>query len=151
MPFTFTVPNEYGYVILTATATTYLAQWHAGWTSYYRRAAGVKHPIPYASASEASTNQAAYLFNCAQRAHANYLENQPSLLATLMVAGLKYPLLASAMGAAWGVARLVYAFGYVSPTQKFGSGRYPGLALFVFPQIALGIMSGFVGWNMLMA
>lgn len=72
------------------------------------------------------------------------------MLATLLVAGLKYPLLASAMGAAWGVSRVVYAFGYASPTQKDGKGRVPGL-VYAIPQLGLMVMSGLVGWNMLMA
>ena len=138
------------YVVLTATATTFLAQWHGLFASSYRREAGVKYPNYYATAAEASTNHAAYLYNCAQRAHANYLENHPSLMVTLLIAGLKYPLLASAMGAAWSVARIVYTFGYVSKTQKDGKGRYPGLS-FAIPQMALGVMSGLVGWNLLNA
>lgn len=54
------------------------------------------------------------------------------------------------MGAAWGVSRVVYAFGYASPTQKDGKGRVPGL-VFAIPQLGLMVMSGLVGWNMLMA
>lgn len=139
----------HSYVILTATATTFLATWHGFFFARrYRNAAGIKHPNAYAPADVAASNQAAYLFNCAQRAHGNYLENLPSLVVTLLLAGLRYPVVASGMGALWCVARVVYAFGYVSPGQREGRGRIPGL-LFEVPQFGLGVMSALVGWGML--
>lgn len=134
-------------MILTATATTFLATWHGILARGYRRAAGIKHPNAYAAADVAARDQAAYLFNCAQRAHGNYLENQPGLVMTLLLAGLRYPIVASAMGALWCVARVVYALGYVSEGKREGQGRYPGL-LFQLPQFGLAVLSAWVGWGM---
>ena len=55
----------------------------------YRRAAKVPYPNAYASAVECRENKDKYLFNCAQRAHGNFLEHQPSMLVGLLVGGLK--------------------------------------------------------------
>jgi len=134
-------------VILTASATTFLSSWHGLFSGRYRRAAQIKHPNAYAPAELAASNHAAYLFNCAQRAHANYTENYPSLLVSLLLAGLQYPLVASALGAVWCVARVVYTLGYVKEGQMEGKGRIPGL-VWVVPQWGLGALSALVGLRM---
>lgn len=54
----------------------------------------------------------------AQRAHANFLENLPPYLVCLLVAGLRFPVAAGAMGAVWSVARAWYARGYVGTGPK---------------------------------
>lgn len=84
------------YVLLAATSTIILNQIHGINTGKYRKAAKVAYPGAYAPSSRTDTE--AFMFNCAQRAHANYIENQPSLLAALMLAGLKFPLSAAVMG-----------------------------------------------------
>lgn len=87
-----------------------------------------------------------YFYQCAQRAHSNFVENQPTFLASLFIAGLKYPLIAGATGIAWNLFRIVYTVGYTSQKAQ-GSGRYTGL--WAFPlQIALIGMSGKVAWDM---
>jgi len=35
-----------------------------------------------------------------------------------MVAGLRYPVVAGGMGAAWTVSRMIYAYGYVNSGPK---------------------------------
>lgn len=141
-------PPSTSYVVLTAAATTFLGQWHGFNAGLYRRAAQLTYPTPYASESDAASSREKYLFNCAQRAHANYVENHAALLAGLLIAGLKYPLLSAGMGVAWCVARVMYAVGYVSPQKEGGKGRLVG-SWFWLPQMGLGVMSGLVGWSML--
>ena len=55
----------------------------------YRRAAKVPYPNAYASAAECKESKEKYLFNCAQRSHANFLEHQPQMLVGLLIGGLK--------------------------------------------------------------
>jgi glutathione S-transferase len=50
----------------------------------------------------------------AQRAHANFIENQPTFLSLLAVSGLRYPVAAAALGASWIFGRVAYALGYTS-------------------------------------
>ena len=56
---------------------------------FYRRAAKVPYPNAYASAAECKENKEKYLFNCAVRSHANYLEHQPQVLVGMLIGGLK--------------------------------------------------------------
>jgi len=80
----------------------------------YRTSAKVPYPNAYASASEAKDDRAKYLFNCAQRSQANFLEHQPVFLTGLLIGGLKYPIVSAGLGIAWCVARVMYALGYTS-------------------------------------
>jgi glutathione S-transferase len=78
----------------------------------YRRNAKVPYPKPYAdsgdhSAADAETKKAQYLWNCAQRAHGNYLEVQPSVALSLLISGVQYPVTAAALGSVWIVGRYV--------------------------------------------
>jgi len=134
------------YVLLTAASTFALSTWHGFRVGPYRKRAGVPYPQPYA-ASDFKT-QEAYLFNCAQRAHANLLENYSSFLPALMIAGLKYPLASAGLGAGWIVSRIMYAVGYTSKNSTDGKGRLAG-AGFWLCQFALYVMAGKVGWDML--
>lgn len=65
-------------------------------------------------------------FNCAQRAHANFLENAPQTMLFTLVAGLKYPNLAAGLGGAWVVCRSLFLYGYVYSGKPQGKGRYMG-------------------------
>ncbi|KAL9082083.1 MAG: hypothetical protein Q9159_006732 [Coniocarpon cinnabarinum] len=148
------------YVILSASATFFLAQWHVVRVSQYRRRAQIPYPLHYAPTTGASatspdtaTEKAAkekdaYLFNCAQRAHGNYNENHPTMVAALLLAGLRYPLTASAFGAAWSFFRVIYMYGYTMETKTKGEGRLYG-ALWEALHVILMGMSVWTGWKML--
>lgn len=56
----------------------------------------------------------------AQRAHANYIENQTSFLGALAISGLRYPFASSVLGATWVVGRIAYALGYTSTSGPKG-------------------------------
>lgn len=60
-----------------------------------------------AAASSGEQKKAMHLFNCAQRAHINFNENHPSVLAAMLLSGLLYPQASAALGAAWSVGRIV--------------------------------------------
>lgn len=114
----------------------------------FRKAAGVPYPQPYAAFD--SKSQEAYLFNCAQRAHGNFMENQTSFLAAMMISGLRYPVASAVLGAGWLVSRVIYAVGYTKKDGKDGKGRLAG-AGFWLCQFALFGMTGKIGWDVLMS
>jgi len=129
---TFVIPKEYGYVLATSAATFLVAMWHGTRVIGYRKNARVPLPQCYASAesiaacADPKEKKAKYLFNCAQRAHANFLENYTPALAGLLIAGLQYPVLSAAAGVAWTISRIVYAVGYTDPNKVDGKGRFYG-------------------------
>ncbi|KAH0441603.1 hypothetical protein CcaCcLH18_01863 [Colletotrichum camelliae] len=123
MPMTLQVPDEYGYVLLVAASTFFINTTHALLTSKFRKASGLVYPVPYASNEAAEKDRKAYMFNCAQRAHANFTENQPSFLGALLISGLRFPVASAAVGAGWALSRLIYAFGYTSAAGPAGRVR----------------------------
>ena len=75
------------------------------------------------------------------------------MLVALLIAGLKWPVAGSAVGASWCVARVMYAWGYsrAGPDGKGvpnGKGRVIG-AWGSLPLLALGFMSGISAWGIL--
>ncbi|KAH6668807.1 hypothetical protein B0J14DRAFT_150928 [Halenospora varia] len=142
----FTVDPNYGYVLIAATSTFLMNFVHISNTGKYRKTAKVPYPLTYAPADR--TDEAAHKFNCAQRSHANFIENQVSALGALLIAGLRYPVTAAAMGAGWTVMRYVYMVGYSQGGEQ-GKGRYKGIAFWLF-QLGLLGMSGYTGAALVM-
>ena len=106
---TITLDPNYGYVLLAAASSFILNTWHSANTGKYRKAAKIPYPAAYAPSSR--TDEDAHKFNCAQRAHANFIENQPSMLGALLLAGLKFPITSAILGVAWTVSRYLYMVG----------------------------------------
>ncbi|MCJ1379404.1 hypothetical protein MMC17_002505 [Xylographa soralifera] len=148
MALILTVPKDYGYVLLAAASTSALNIWLGLYVGSYRKAARVPYPNAYVTATEAATSKEKYLFNCAQRSHAQFLEQLPPFLVTLLVSGLKYPVLSAGLGAFWVVSRVLYAIGYTRPQIEGGKGRYWGAGYYI-PTAALLVMSGMTGWSMI--
>jgi len=148
MSLQVSVPRGYGGVLLVAVASSAVNWWHGERTMTYRRLAGVELPNAYASATEVSmaTDEFKYLFNCAQRAHANYAENQGSFIAPLLISGLKYPTWSAALGVLWLVGRVTYAIGYTRTGSKKGEGKDIGL-WWIVPHLALMGTASFVAWG----
>lgn len=69
----------------------------------------------------------AYIFNAAQRAHGNLLENMSQTIVSMLVAGLVYPRASAALGAGWVVSRILFAYGYITSNKPHGNGRYLGV------------------------
>ncbi|RQM06098.1 hypothetical protein DH86_00002394, partial [Scytalidium sp. 3C] len=67
-----------------------------------------KVPYPHTHADASRTDIEAIRFNCAQRAHMNFIENQPSFLGALLLAGLKFPVASAALGFLWSAGRYMY-------------------------------------------
>ena len=139
------------YVLLAASSTFILSFIHGINTGAARKASGILYPTPYASTELAAKDPKAHAFNCAQRAHANYLENQPSVVAAMLVAGLQYPVTTAVLGATWIVNRYIFMVGYSKPEWgPDGKGRLRG-AGFWLAQLGLFGLSAAVGVNMIRA
>ncbi|KAF1936315.1 membrane-associated proteins in eicosanoid and glutathione metabolism [Clathrospora elynae] len=156
---TIQVPQEYGYVLITAASSYVLSIWLGVRIGPFRRAAKVPYPNTYASsetianASSAREKRALYLFNCAQRAHHNALENYSTVLTGMLITGLKYPKIAAAMGAVWIFGRVIYATSYTSTSENNvdGRGRFGGGGFYLsaLSQIVLLVLVGKIGVDLL--
>ncbi|XP_067122425.1 glutathione S-transferase 3, mitochondrial-like isoform X1 [Centruroides vittatus] len=81
------------------------------------------------------------VFNCMQRSHLNFVENYPSFLSLLLLAGLSDPIASAKYGAIWLSGRVVYAIGYSTgePWKRlFGSFQYLGLAGLIYHTYLIG-------------
>ena len=129
-------PPCLSYVILSGTLTTLVNVWQGIVVTGARRAAGVPYPNAYASKEQVDATEAGpardslIRFNSAQRAHANFLENHTNNLMMILVAGLRYPVAASALGVFWSLNRILFAKGYMDVSKKDGGGRYRGVGHF---------------------
>ncbi|PGH36161.1 glutathione S-transferase [[Emmonsia] crescens] len=122
-----TLPDHYGHIVALAIgAIPVLNMAHVFIVGNTRKKAGVKYPHAYATPEECEQNPAAYQFNCAQRAHGNFLEHMPSTTLSILVAGLKYPNATLALASAWFIMRAMYMYGYVYSNKPEGKGRYLG-------------------------
>ncbi|EGD87140.1 hypothetical protein H112_05669 [Trichophyton rubrum D6] len=137
------VPDGYGNIIAVALgAIPVLGFVHGIITGIKRRAAGIPYPHSYATIEQCKADPKADAFNCAQRAHTNYLENAPQTMLLTLVAGLKYPAATTLIGATWVVMRVLFLYGYVYSGQAAGAGRKYGGG-FWFAQMALWGMTVF--------
>ncbi|KAI9885520.1 MAG: hypothetical protein M1823_002702 [Watsoniomyces obsoletus] len=149
MTLTLSLPNDYGYVVLAATASALMQNWLSFTVADLRKRAKLPYPHAYASDSAIKTDAAAYAYNCGQRAQANVAENITPLMASLLIAGLEYPKTAAAMGAAWVLSRVMFTVGYTrSQMGSGGKGRMIGAWGSVL-QLGLELMAGYTGFNML--
>eukprot|EP00850_Spirogloea_muscicola_P018541 SM000171S03230 [mRNA] locus=s171:103368:104883:+ [translate_table: standard] len=117
------LPPEFGYVALTAVASTALIGWQTIEVAKQRRKAGVPYPKMFEDKDDS-------VFNCYQRAHQNTMESYPAFIAMLLLSGLAYPVTAAVFGTVWIIGRLVYSMGYYSgDPQKRHQGAWHGFGL----------------------
>ncbi|KAK7042323.1 hypothetical protein R3P38DRAFT_313258 [Favolaschia claudopus] len=117
---TITVPQGTSYVAGSLLSTVFLLTWQTIQVSKYRKLAGVPYPRLYAEKAEMDTSPAAVKFNCVQRAHANTLENIPTVYLMTILVGIKAPVVAASALGAWVISRIAYTNGYASgnPAQR---------------------------------
>ncbi|KAK4927175.1 hypothetical protein LTR66_016310 [Elasticomyces elasticus] len=140
MPFTFVLPANYGYTALIALNAIPLLLWGQGAISTsLRKQAAVPYPQHYATPEQAKSNPAAYKFNCAQRAHANLMENAPQVMAQLLFAGIEYPNATAILGTVWLVSRILFAYGYIQSDKPNGRGRMIGAGFWLVQLVLLGL------------
>ncbi|KAJ1329196.1 MAPEG family protein [Microdochium nivale] len=121
------LPAEYGYVLVAATSSIFVNLLHFVLTAGARKRSGIDYPNAYATPEQAAKNPAAYAFNCAQRAHANYTESITPFMGALLISGLSYPTYAAGLGITWTTGRVLYAIGYTSSAGP--KGRVVGSAV----------------------
>jgi len=109
------VDGAFGYVILVAVASFFVHTWMAVKVGSARRKHSVPYPTMYADEEK---NKNAKAFNCVQRAHQNSLENLPNFYILLLLAGVKYPLVAAVFGVIYLLGRIFYFVGYSSGDPK---------------------------------
>jgi glutathione S-transferase len=118
------VPQGYGRVLLAASGGLILNTIHSfSIGTYFRPRAGIILPQLYATPEQAAADPNAYTYNCAQRAHANYVENLFPTIGAMLLGGLRYPGAATCLGVAWMGWRLVYFYNYTRPANYSKSQR----------------------------
>lgn len=88
--------------------------------------------------------------DCAQRAHANFLEHYPAFLIGLLGSGIRYPVTASTVGLIWGASRVLYLYGYTRRDKVKGEGRRLGRSYEV-AEIGLVFLTVWTGVEMVMS
>ncbi|KDR69219.1 hypothetical protein GALMADRAFT_272087 [Galerina marginata CBS 339.88] len=144
MSVTVTIPEGFQYVggALLVTAVTLQGLSHK--VSKYRKLSGIEYPQMYAEKSEAEKSRDALVFNCAQRAHQNTLEQIPTLFVAAVISGLKYPIPTAIATMVWNLSRISYARGYLTgdPKKRGGPvhflGALGGVGLLVSSFVAIG-------------
>ncbi|KAF9280668.1 Microsomal glutathione S-transferase 3 [Mortierella alpina] len=111
---TITLAPEYGYTVIATVASIVLVTFLGSRVTMYRDVAKVPLPFLYADAADCQADPKKHLFNCYQRVHQNTLEGFSSFLATLMFAGLWFPIAAPILGLIWCLGRIFYFFGYTT-------------------------------------
>jgi len=118
MSVTVTLPNNYQYVGAALFSTVWLLAGQAHLVGKYRKRASIQYPQLYAEKAEAAASKDAHLFNCAQRAHQNTLENIPMVFASTIITGIHFPTYAASACALWTLSRIFYTRGYVTGDPK---------------------------------
>ena len=157
------LPQTYGRVLLAASGALILNSIHSFSISlYFRARAQILLPQLYATPEQAAADLNAYVYNCAQRAHANYVENLFPAVGAMILGGLRSPGAVAWLGAGWIGMRLVYLYNYTRPENYTKSrngevvhgkppmGRITALGFWVC-QIALYVHAVRAAWDVYVA
>ncbi|KAG6864708.1 hypothetical protein C0991_007747 [Blastosporella zonata] len=118
MSVTLTVPEGFQYVGASLLSTVFVLIGQSVVVGKWRKRSGIQYPQLYAEKAEVEASKDSYIFNCAQRAHQNTLENLPVIYATTLLTAVKYPIIAASACATWSVARVFYTRGYLTGEPK---------------------------------
>ncbi|KAK7044969.1 Bromodomain-containing protein [Favolaschia claudopus] len=93
------------YVAGSLLSTVFLLTWQTIQVSKHRKLAGIPYPRQKA---EMDASPAAAKFDSVQRAHANTLENIPTVYLMTILVGIQAPVVAASALGAWVLSRIVY-------------------------------------------
>ncbi|KAJ7605116.1 hypothetical protein DFH06DRAFT_261023 [Mycena polygramma] len=110
---TIIVPSGISYVAAALTSTIFLLTAQTITVTSHRTRAGIEYPKLYADAQEMAASPAAFVFNCAQRAHQNTVENIGMIYMMTALVATQYPVVAASALGMWVVSRAAYTIGYV--------------------------------------
>jgi len=131
------LPCGYGFVLLTGVGSVALNMYFGSRVMKARKQYGVEYPAMY-SATEPK-------FNCIQRGHQNFLEQQPQFLFLLLAGGLAHPRAATIAGCIYLTGRVLYFNGYATgdPSKRMYGGPLTVLAMFTLVGlvVCLGVQS----------
>lgn len=146
MSTTITLPEGFTYVGAALVSTCWVLVYQVAQVGRHRKRAGIAYPQLYAEKAEAQASKDAHLFNCAQRAHQNTLENLPVVYLTTLVAGIKYPIFAASACAIWSLSRIAYTRGYLTgdPKKRSSIVSTPGTLALLAQLAAATFTAG--GW-----
>ncbi|KAK0220399.1 hypothetical protein IW262DRAFT_1384307 [Armillaria fumosa] len=114
MPATITVPEGWAWVGAALLSTQLLLVGQTAIVGRRRGAAGIKYPQLYAEKAQEEASKEAKIFNCAQRAHQNTLENIPVMYTSTFLTAVYYPTIAAAALGIWVLGRIFYTRGYIT-------------------------------------
>lgn len=126
-------------LLVSLGATPFLATSLAFFAGSFRKAARVTYPNFYPSAAQVKESKDAYRYGCAQRNHANYMENMPQFMLTSLVAGLTYPRATALLDAGWLASRLLFTYGYIYGKKERGMGRTIGSGFWICQGLIWGL------------
>ncbi|KAL6001649.1 hypothetical protein ACLOJK_007389 [Asimina triloba] len=109
------IQKEFGYVALVLVAYVFLNFWMAFQVGGARKKYKVYYPTMYAAESE---NKDAKVFNCVQRGHQNSLELMPVFFLTMLLGGIRHPIIVAGLGTVYTVGRYFYFKGYSTGDPK---------------------------------
>lgn len=112
------LPRSFGYVGAALLSASLVAFGQSLVVGRYRKQAGIKYPQLYADQVQVAASKDAHLFNCAQRAHQNTLENIPIIYTVTLLTSLKFPIFAASMCGLWSISRISYTRGYLTGEPK---------------------------------
>ncbi len=103
----------HGYVIVVAAAISMHCYVQGFYVGGLRKKYSLEYPDSGSGRLSTKLSDAQWhTFNCAQRAHQNYLESLPFVLITLVLASIQFPLFAASAGVGVLVGRQFYCSGY---------------------------------------
>lgn len=145
---TINLPAGFSWVVASLFSIVPVLQWQGSLVVKARKKAGIQYPQLYAEKVEQEASKDAMIFNCAQRAHQNTLENVPALVLSTAISAIHYPIYAAVGCGIWSFGRILYTMGYSTGDPR---RRNVGSVASLGVQGLLGLLAGKVVFDLVRA